>query len=193
MLIKQKLGHTLLNLSGWRLGSDAPTIPRYVAVAAPHTSNWDGYHMIVVGLALNLKMQWLGKHTLFRWPFGGIVKRLGGIPVRRSKKMGLVDQVAAYIEKSDQICVFVPPEGTRSRVDTWKSGFYRIAMTANVPIVPTYLDYANRVAAFGEPLHPSGDIAADMKILRAFYQGIAGRYPEKFGEPRLRDEIDPKT
>ena len=188
MSLKQKFGNSLISLAGWKILTPSPNVPRYVAIAAPHTSNWDGYHLIVVGMAANVKLRWLGKHTLFRPPFGGVLKRLGGIPVRRSKHMGLVEQVAEFIKSQDEIVVFVPPEGTRSRVETWKSGFYHIAMAAEVPIIPTYIDYARKEAAFGEPIYPTGDLKADMDKLRAFYDGVQGRHPELFADPKLRDE-----
>lgn len=186
--LTKNLGKTLLAIKGWKVGTPPPNIPRYVAIAAPHTSNLDAYLMLAVGFAVNLKIRWLGKHTIFEPPFGFLFKKLGGIPVIRTHKMGLVEQVAEVIKKNEKIVVFVPPEGTRRRSEFWKSGFYHIARKANVPIVPTALDYKTHTAYFGEPYLLTGNMKVDMDYLRAFYKDVEGRYNEKFTKPRLRDE-----
>lgn len=178
----------ILKLTGWRVETQPPTVQRYIAIAAPHTSNWDGYHMIVCGWTLGIKFRWLGKHTLFRFPYGPIFTMLGGIPVIRSKKMGLVEQVVQFMLAHERVAIVVPPEGTRMKVDTWKSGFYHIAKNANLPIIPAYVDYGRKTIGLGPPIILSDHVGADMNKIREFYKNITAKHPEKFAEPRLREE-----
>ena len=117
------------------------------------------------------------------------MRALGGVPVRRDRRNDLVTQMARTIDEADSICLVVPVEGTRGYVPHWKSGFYHIARTANVPIVLGYLDYARRRGGFGPEVVPTGDLRSDMDEIRGFYEGKTGKYPELFGEVRLKEEM----
>jgi 1-acyl-sn-glycerol-3-phosphate acyltransferase len=158
-------------------------------IAAPHTSNWDLPYLLAFATIFGVRVNWMGKHTLFRGPVGWLMRKLGGIPVRRHRSNDLVQQMASVIQAEDRIALVVPAEGTRSYTPHWKSGFYHIARAANVPIVLSYLDYARRRGGFGPELIPSGDIREDMEEIRAFYADKKGRYPDKFGEIRLKEEM----
>jgi 1-acyl-sn-glycerol-3-phosphate acyltransferase len=158
-------------------------------IAAPHTSNWDLPYLLAFAAIFGVRITWMGKHTLFRGPVGWLMRKLGGTPVRRHRSNDLVQQMASVIQDEDRIALVVPAEGTRSYTPHWKSGFYHIARTANVPIVLSYLDYARRRGGFGPELIPSGDIREDMEEIRAFYADKKGRYPDKFGEIRLKEEM----
>jgi 1-acyl-sn-glycerol-3-phosphate acyltransferase len=130
----------------------------------------------------------MGKHTLFREPLGSVMRAVGGIPVYRHRRDGLVAQMAQRFAESEDLVLTIPPEATRRRSDFWRSGFYQIALRARVPIVMGYLDYARKRGGFGPSWIPSGDARAEMDAVRRFYAGIRGRYPENFAEPRLREE-----
>lgn len=184
----QRLARWLLARCGWQLEGDAPPFQRCVVIAAPHTSNWDFPWMLLMALALGMPVRWLGKHTLFRWPFGGIMRTLGGVPVERSKTGDRVARIAATFRDVPALTLLVPVEGTRSRSEHWRSGFYQIARAAQVPIVFSYLDFGQRRGGIGPALWPSDDTASDMDQIRAFYAPMAGLYPELSGPVRLREE-----
>jgi 1-acyl-sn-glycerol-3-phosphate acyltransferase len=186
----RKLARFILRLCGWRLEGAPPDVPRYVVIAAPHTSNWDFPWMILMAWASGMDVRWLGKHTLFRGPMNPIMRALGGVPVRRSQKEDRVAATARAFAETPRMVLLIPPEGTRGYTDHWRSGFYHIARTAGVPLVPTALDYVTRCGEIGASFLPIGDVTADMDRLRAFYAGRSGRFPENFGPVRLREEGD---
>ena len=167
-----------------------PTLSRYVLIAAPHTSNWDFVMMLLYGMAYNIRPQWIGKHTLFRPPFGALARALGGIPVRRDTSNNLVEQLVAQFAARDALVLVMPPEGSRARTPFWKSGFYHVARGARVPIVASVLDYARKEGGFGPTLLPGADLSADMDLLRAFYADKCGLHPALQGPVRLRQESD---
>lgn len=169
----------LLRLRGWRIDGNFPDLPKYVLIAAPHTSNWDFPLTLGVCFALRAKLYWMGKHTLFWGPLGPLMRWLGGIPVLRSRSNSLVQQMVAVYQRSDKLVVAIPPEGTRQRVKEWKTGFYHIACGAQVPVVLAYMDYARKVCGFGPVFYPTGDIALDMAQIQAFYQDKVGKYPDQ--------------
>lgn len=171
-----------LKIFRWRLEpGDLPSVHCFVLIAAPHTSNWDLPIMLCAAILLRVKLYWMGKAAIFRPPFGGIVRWLGGIPIDRSKANNLVAQSVDLFRTSPTLVLVVPPEGTRQKVRHWKTGFYYIALGAGVPIVMGFLDYKHKIAGFGPRLVPTGDIAADMLVIRAFYSGITGKYPDASG------------
>ena len=171
-----------LKIFRWRLEAGAlPPVHRFVLIAAPHTSNWDLPIMLCAALLFRVKLYWMGKAAIFRWPFGGIVRWLGGIPIDRSKANNLVAQSVELFHTRERLVLVVPPEGTRQKVRHWKTGFYYIALGAGVPIVMGFLDYKHKIAGFGPSFAPTGDIAADMREIRAFYAGITGKYPDASG------------
>lgn len=178
--VTRALGRFALGLAGWRIVSEVPPIPRFVAVVAPHTSNWDFFLGIGVLFALDLEVRWLGKHTLFRGPVAPLLRALGGRPVRRHAPEGVVAEVAAAIRAEPRFILALAPEGTRRRVARWRTGFYRIAEAAGVPIVPVWLDFGRREVGIGEPLAPTGDLGADVAALQAVYRPQMARHPELF-------------
>lgn len=168
-----------LKMIGWRKEGSLPDIPKYVIILAPHTSNWDfpiGLAMIFV---LKLRGYWLGKDGLFRWPFHGFFRWLGGIPLDRSRSSDVVAQMVQLFKERAKLTMVLAPEGTRKKVTHWKSGFYHIARGANVPIVLAFLDYLRKAGGIGPVFNPTGDIEADMEYIRAFYAAMTGKHPEK--------------
>lgn len=188
--MKHALARLVLRLTGWRLRDPVPTLRRYVLIAAPHTSNWDLLYLLALAWSAGVSVSWMGKHTLFPPLLGRVMRWLGGIPVRRERRNDLVSQLRELFRERSDLILVVPAEGTRDRVEYWKSGFYRIALASDVPVVPGYLHYPTRCGGFGAPLHLSGDIARDMDALRSFYADKVGRHPESAGPVRLREEVD---
>lgn len=144
--------------------------------------------MLAVAYALGVKPSWLGKRELFRPPFGWVLRRLGGVPVDRSARQGVVGEAVARFAEAEHLFLVIPPSGTRTRAAHWKSGFYHVARGAAVPIVCAYLDYAERVGGVGLVLTPSGNLRADMDRVRAFYASKRGKYPAQVTPVRLREE-----
>jgi 1-acyl-sn-glycerol-3-phosphate acyltransferase len=146
--------------------------------------------MLAASFVFRLRISWLGKHTLFRPPFGWFMRALGGVPIDRGSPQGMVGSVAAKLTAADQLVIAVPPSGTRSRRDHWKSGFYWIAHTAQVPVICGYLDYSRRRAGLGFLFVPTGDVKADMEQVRAFYADKRGKKPENESTVLLREELE---
>ncbi|PKO76389.1 MAG: glycerol acyltransferase [Betaproteobacteria bacterium HGW-Betaproteobacteria-15] len=171
-----------LKMTGWTVeGSLPPQATRSVFIAAPHTSNWDLPYTLMVAFALRLNPYWMGKHSIFRAPFGGLMRWLGGIPVNRAQSSNLVAASAQAIAGADgPLQLIVPPEGTRSKTRYWKTGFYYIAQTARVPIVMAYMDYATKRSGLGPLFQPTGDIEADMAAIKAFYTPFKGKNAAQF-------------
>lgn len=186
--MKKALARAFLWLTGWQPEGERPTVPQCVLIAAPHTSNWDLFYLLAFAEVFDLRISFLMKHTMFRGPFGPIARSLGGIAVRRDRRSNLVKQMAALFREHPRLVLVVPAEGTRARVEHWKSGFYHLAREAGVPIVLSYLDYARRRGGFGPAITATGDMKADMEKIRAFYADKIGRHPESFGPVRLREE-----
>lgn len=186
--MKKWIARWFLRLGGWTIEGERPPHDRYVLIAAPHTSNWDLPYMLAFAAMFDINIHWLAKHSLFFPPAGWILRALGGIPVVRHKNSNVVADIVLTFDGKDELVLAVPTEGTRARVDYWKSGFYHIAKGANVPIVPSYLDYKTKTAGFGPALIPSDDIRADMDYLRGIYAEKKGKLPDLFGPIRLREE-----
>jgi 1-acyl-sn-glycerol-3-phosphate acyltransferase len=182
------IGRFYLRACGWRVEGTLPACRRAVVVAAPHTSNWDLPFMLAVAYALGVQPSWLGKRELFRWPLGWVFRRLGGVPVDRSARRGLVGEAVARLAEAERLFLVIPPSGTRARATHWKSGFYHVARGAGVPIVCAYLDYHERVGGIGLVLRPSGSVRADMDRIRAFYAPKRGKYPAQTTPVRLLEE-----
>jgi len=182
-----RLAKAWLRLAGWKLAGDPPSLPKYVLISQ-HTSNWDGWYFLLFALAFDIRPSFIGKHTLFRGPLGPIARWLGGIPVDRSAHHDLVTQLADAFRARDRLILGMAPEGTRHRVEYWKSGFYHLARTANVPIVFGRLDFRRREGGFGGVLQPTGDLKADMDRIRAFYADVTPCKPEQAGPIRLKEE-----
>lgn len=189
MLAMRWLAQRFIKLRGWEFAGSAPPFARFVAVGAPHTSNWDFIFFLAVVSRLGIPGRAVGKGSLVRWPFGSLMRRLGIIPIDRDSGQGLVGQMVTEFAANDAMALVVAPEGTRKRAEYWRSGFYHIAVAAKVPIVLTYIDFENKRTGVGPTIHPTGDISADMSEIREFYSGIKGRHPENQGPILLREEV----
>lgn len=176
------MGRTALRLSGWKVIGNFPHLPRGVIIVAPHTSNWDFVVGFCAYLALDLHTNWFGKHTIFLGPIGSILRHFGGIPIHRESRSAgqVVDEYAEEFARRERMYLAIAPEGTRKKVAEWKSGFYRIAHRAMVPIIPVALDFERRRIIVGEPFTPAGDWETDKGRIRALYDGIAARHPEQY-------------
>jgi 1-acyl-sn-glycerol-3-phosphate acyltransferase len=171
-----------LKLAGWKVTGQLPANGRTcVLIAAPHTSNWDLPYTLMVAFALRLNIYWMGKEQIFKPPFRSLMMWLGGLPVRRENANNVVAASVLALQSSDgPVQLVVPPEGTRSKVRYWKTGFYYIALGAKVPIVMAYMDYERKISGLGPVFQPSGDIEADMVSIKAFYAPFKGRNPDQF-------------
>lgn len=182
----QHMGLAIARMAGWQIEVPIAIPAKCVIVGAHHTSGSDFFITLLFLAASNLKFRWIAKDTAFRWPFGWLMRRMGGIPVTRATRNNFVDQVVAMYEASDQLRIAISPEGTRSDAGYWRTGFYYIALSAGVPIMLGYADYRRKAVGIKAQLMPSGDIEADMAILRDFYADVTPRYPQRRGEVRLR-------
>lgn len=180
------LGLTFLKILGWRVEGEIPSIRKFVIIAAPHTSNWDFPITLAVAFALKIKIYWMGKAAMFRWPFGGLLRWLGGIPIDRSRSHNVVDQSVQAFQERDRLIMVVPPEGTRKKVSYWKTGFYHIARGAGVPIVLGFLDYRRKAGGIGPTFFPTGRIEEDMRQIQAYYATITGKRQSQFGNAAFR-------
>ena len=160
---------------GWKTEGEPPADPKYVLIAAPHTSNWDLVVTLCMAFKYRVSIYWLGKDALFCFPFGPVLKWLGGIPVVRSRSTNMVERTAAIFAERDKLVLVVPPEGTRGKVRWWKTGFYHIAYTANVPIVMGFIDFGRKVGGMGPVFVPTGKIEEDMEHIQSFYKNIKGK------------------
>ncbi len=179
------IGRLWMRAFGWTVEGSLPASGSFVVIAAPHTSNWDLPHTLAATYIFRLKLYWLGKDSLFKWPFGGFMRWLGGIPIKRDSKSGFVKQAAALLHQERAIALMVPPSGTRGRAKYWKTGFYWIANEAQVPIVCGSVDYKRRVAWLGEAFVPTGDPATDMDHIRNAYKDVTAKFPENTTRIRL--------
>ena len=169
----------LLKIFGWRTEGTLPDIPKFVMIAAPHTSNWDFPIMMFIAFKLKGKLYWMGKDTIFREPFNGLFKWLGGIPINRSRSNNVVGQMVDIFNETDRLILTIPPSGTRKKVKQWKSGFYHIAAGANVPVVLGFLDFKRKTGGIGPVVLLTGDMEQDMMVISSFYADIEGKHPQK--------------
>lgn len=178
----------IFRMMGWTPQPSASVPDKCVIVCYPHTSNWDLFILQLTAFYFGQHLNWLGKKEIFAPGIAGFMRSIGGIPVDRSAPQGMVKQVAAEFARADKLRLCIPPEGTRSKVEYWKSGFYRIAMEAGVPLQIAEVCFRRKVVGFGITIHPTGDIKADMDKIRAYLAGKYGKYPELSSPIRLRDE-----
>ncbi|MEY3445853.1 MAG: hypothetical protein RIR45_608 [Pseudomonadota bacterium] len=178
----RSLSVAFLKLAGWKVEGQLPEgCNKSVLIAAPHTSNWDLPYTLMVAFALRLHIYWMGKEQIFRFPFRGLMMWLGGIPVHREKASNLVAASVEAIKAADgPLQLVVPPEGTRSKSRYWKTGFYYIAVGAQVPIVMAYMDYSRKVSGLGPIFQPTGDVEADMARIKTFYAPFKGKNADQF-------------
>lgn len=172
------VGKTVMKIAGWSFQGNIPDVSKAVIIVAPHTSNWDFVIGAAAMLALDLDLRFLGKHTLFNGPLAPMMRILGGIPVDRSQPgSGVVDRMIELFASEDQLILALAPEGTRGKVQRWRTGFHSIAAGAAVPIVPVALDYGRRTIFLGPPNHAGEDLETDLASLRAFFADATGHRP----------------
>jgi 1-acyl-sn-glycerol-3-phosphate acyltransferase len=186
--IKYWTGRILLGLFGWKAMGEVPPSGKFVLVGAPHTSNWDFPIAIAASFVYRIKIHWLGKDTLFRWPFGWLMRKLGGIPVDRSHPHGVVRQLKHKYDETDNLIIVIAAKGTRKKTQYWKSGFYWLAQSAQVPILCSYYNYEKKQVHIGLTILPSDDIKKDMDILREYFRDMRGKHPELEDNIRLKEE-----
>ncbi len=183
------LSIVLLKMMGWKT-SDVPIhSPKYILIGAPHTSNWDFFIGYMALTAIGLKLGWVGKHTIFRNPFGWFMKWLGGIPIDRGRSRNFVEQVVQSFNNHEKLIVAIAPEGTRQKTEYWKSGFYYIAHSARIPIVLGFVDYAKKTGGFERFIIPTGEIQKDLAEISDFYKTVTAKYPENFGPIRFKPKL----
>jgi 1-acyl-sn-glycerol-3-phosphate acyltransferase len=190
----QPIAKLILRIGGWQMVGEMPEDRRAVVIAAPHTSNWDGFWALVYKVAIQLDIHFFAKESLFWFPLNIVLRAMGGIPLDRKRAGSAVDQAIEMFRSNESYYFGLAPEGTRSRADHWKSGFYRIAEGADVPVVLGFLDYGRRRIGIGPVLRLSGDWHRDLDFCRDFYKDIKGRWPDKAGpvtfphDPRIVKE-----
>lgn len=180
------LGRFVLKLFGWQIEGGLPDAPKYVLIAAPHTSNWDMVFFLACCFVTGLRPSFLAKHSLFRWPFGLFFRAMGGLPINRTSRHNMVEQCVQFFRTCDELVLTIAPEGTRGKVRHWKTGFYYIALGAGVPVALGFIDYRRKRAGVGPLLSLSGDLDADIKRFRDFYAAHEGKYPELTSEVSFR-------
>ena len=169
-------------ITGWRFEGALPNLRKFVLIVAPHTSNWDFPTGVMAMYTLGLRGTFLGKDTLFRPPFGWFFRWLGGMPVDRSSTNNVVDQSVAYFASRDRLIFVLSPEGTRKRIEKWRTGFYWVAVGASVPIVPVAFDFPRKRFVIFPPQTMTGDVHADMAHLRSFFKSSMAYRPENYAE-----------
>ena len=172
--ILRAISIVILKILRWQTRGGELPHQKFILIGAPHTSNWDFPLMLMVVLKLRLRVFWMGKHTLFPFPFSGLMKWLGGIPINRSASHNVVRETVRQFKENKDLVVLVPPEGTRSKVAQWKTGFYHIANMAEVPILMGYVNAEKKEAGFADFFYPTGDVEDDLEKIREFYHPIKG-------------------
>lgn len=192
-MIQVRLATAALRLAGWRFEGELPREKKYVCIAYPHTSNWDGLLMIAFATHLDLRARWMIKAEWTKGPLGSALCALGAVGIDRARSHRVVAQMIDAFAAHESFVLGIPPEGTRARAPRWRSGFYHIALGAGVPVVPAYLDFGRRRLGMGPPIHLTGDVRADMDRVRAYYDSVPLRAyaPAHVGPIRLREEDDP--
>lgn len=192
-LIKYWIGRTFMTVTGWNVTGELPPDKKFVLIGAHHTSNWDFFLGIATIFIFRVNASWMGKHTLFVGPVGLLLRALGGIAINRQYSRGVVSQMVAALQESEQQVILLAPSGTRKKIANWRSGFYQIAYQANVPIVCGYLDFQKKIATIGLSFLPTGNVEQDMNRIRDFYSNINAKYPEKVTPVKLAEEIKDKV
>jgi len=168
----------ILKLFGWRLDEQLPAHGRYVLIGYPHTSNWDFILGMLAKWALNMPLNWVAKHSMFWGPFRPMFIAMGGVPLDRQNTVGFIEKNIELFQQREKFVLGIMPEGTRSKTDRLKTGFYHIAHGAKVPVAMAYLDYKHKVVGVGKVIIPSGDIDADFELIKSFYEDKTGYRPE---------------
>ena len=180
------ISRLILSIVGWKISYSVQLPEKCVLIGAPHTSNWD-FPLTLLGLSgMGIKFNWVAKHTLFFWPLGALLKLIGGIPVDRSQGTSFLKRIVELYESKEKLILAIAPEGTRSRTRYWKTGFYTIAYLAKVPVGLGYIDYSRKMIGLEKVIVPCGEIERDFEVIREYFQGKTGRYPEKQGKIRIK-------
>ncbi len=174
------MGRAAYTITGWHFEGSVPDLPKFVIIVAPHTSNWDFFVGVGALFSLGLRVAFFGKDSIFRGPLGPVMRWLGGIPVDRSVSRDRVSESVAAFKAHDKLVLGMAPEGTRKRVEEWKTGFYHVARGAGVPIIPVAFDYAKKAIVIGNPFTPTGDVDADIAKLRALFADVPAKRPENY-------------
>ena len=191
--IARVLFYGLYRLMGWQVLGEAPQDKKLVIIAAPHETNWDLTQMLGIAFYYRIPVRWMGKKSLGEGPFGWLMRWWGLLPVDRSGSTRLVDQVVTAYEANDELALVIAPEGTRADVEAWKTGFYNIALEAEVPVALGFIDYANKFGGLDGTLVPCGDYAADMEKVAAFYSARVSRFNHPLtGEAMAGERADEK-
>ena len=176
----RKLALFIYTALGWKINGTFPSeVKKMVVIAAPHTSWHDFYLGLLFRRVINVQINFLGKKELFKWPFGWYFRKVGGIPLDRFKSENKVDRIARMFEDHDTFRLALSPEGTRKKVDHWKTGFYYIALKAQVPILPITMDFGKKEHRIGRPFYPTGDCERDLRQLQLFFKNVEGKFPER--------------
>ena len=178
--LSRTIALSAMRLTGWRILGEFPDLPKFVVIVAPHTSNWDFFVGLMAMFAIGFHGTFLGKHTLFRWPTGPVMRWLGGVPVDRASAHNVVQQTIDYFRARTQLVLAMSPEGTRRKLPEWRTGFWYVATGAGVPIVPAAFDYPAKRIRIHPPVTLSDDIAADLLRLHAYYDARMARHPAKY-------------
>ena len=174
----RKFAQWSMKLFGWSIQGELPNLSKFIIVGAPHTSNWDFILVIATAAALNVRISWMAKHSLFRGPMGPVFRWMGGIAVDRKAAGGVVGDSVNTFNKTEKLILCITPEGTRGKVTTWKSGFYRIAQNAEIPILLASFDYGKKVVGLGPVYRPSGDFDADLVEIKKHYEDVQAKHPK---------------
>ncbi len=188
--LAKKIARSILGIFGWRTDVILPLPNKYVLIGAPHTSSWDFIVMLLLMASEGIPIHWMGKDSLFRGPLGVFFRAIGAIPVNRRERTNLVEQIAAKFDEYEDLVIGLSPEGTRKKAEYWRTGFYYIALKADVPIVMAYMDFQDKECGLGPTLHPTGDIETDFEVIKNFYTGFVGKYPKNQGQIRLKGNQD---
>ncbi len=184
---------TVLKLVGWKVEFELPKEKKYLLISEPHTTNWDLPLMLLISKVIGVQLNWAAKDTIFRGLHGKYLKWLGGIPVNRRSRTKFTDQIIEIFNQSKKMIFVIAPAGTRSYTEYWRSGFYRIANEARVPIAFGFLDYGNKIGGIKPGFLPSGNIEEDFKLIREFYKDIKGKNPENFGPIQIKPTATKKN
>lgn len=181
--LSHQLWQGILHSHGWTVTGEIPNVPKAMVIAAPHTSNMDGWYCFMAIMSLGINITVMAKDSLFKPPFKSILHWLNVIPVKRSSPEGLIDQVVAEYKQRDQIWMAMSPEGTRNSAPKWKSGFYRIAVAANIPLVIATIDYAKRQITLKNLFYPTGNYEQDLPAILEYYRGVQPYNPDQLSLP----------
>jgi 1-acyl-sn-glycerol-3-phosphate acyltransferase len=177
MALLASISRFLFRIAGWKIVGQFPALPKWVGIVAPHTSNWDFFIMIGVKFITGAEGVFVGKHTIFRWPFKGLLRRLGGIPVNRSQKNHIVESLVAEFARREHMAFVSAPEGTRAYVPGFKTGFWAVATQAKVPVVMIGLDFQRKEVRIADPIALSGDLDQDLARIHTFFRTVTARFP----------------